>query len=488
MGTADQRGGLRLSRRDPRRGHGRARLRRRRHGHRRGQGDGPPGGQATVLRARAGTPAAQARGVGAASVHQLLRGGGGVRRCPFPLRLHAPARRRVRGRRLATWTRQSSPGALVAPTVPRRREVHRAGGDRGPAGRGICALAPVGDAASWRGTPSSCARATPSRTRSVRADWSSGCPAATPPLGPRRCSGRSTPSPSRSAPRSSSVTWPPRSSRSPPPTPSWPPRSRSSTPWRSCARPRAPTSRCSPTPSATTPASAAQFLNAGLGFGGGCLPKDIRGFMARAGELGAGDALTFLREVDAINQRRRVRAVDMAAELLDRPWPGSKVAVLGAAFKPDSDDIRDSPALNVAGRLHLLRGPRDRPRPPGSGQRTAELADVELLRHRSRRVHGRSPRAGPHRVGPVPRPRSRRPQGGRGNCEHRRRTQLPRSRSMVRRPAGPTARWGDHSSPDVRCRHRRRRDAGEDCVQDVAGMVVEPADHLDVRAGVRRAG
>jgi UDPglucose 6-dehydrogenase len=96
------------------------------------------------------------------------------------------------------------------------------------------------------------------------------------------------------------------------------------------------------------------FLNAGLGFGGGCLPKDIRGFMARAGELGAGDALTFLREVDAINQRRRARVVDMAAELLDRPWVGSKIAVLGAAFKPESDDIRDSPALNVAGRLHLF--------------------------------------------------------------------------------------------------------------------------------------
>ena len=97
-----------------------------------------------------------------------------------------------------------------------------------------------------------------------------------------------------------------------------------------------------------------RFLNAGLGFGGGCLPKDIRGFMARAGELGAGDALTFLREVDAINQRRRARVVDMAAELLDRPWPGAKIAILGAAFKPDSDDIRDSPALNVAGRLHLF--------------------------------------------------------------------------------------------------------------------------------------
>ena len=97
-----------------------------------------------------------------------------------------------------------------------------------------------------------------------------------------------------------------------------------------------------------------QFLNAGLGFGGGCLPKDIRGFMARAGEVGAGDALTFLREVDAINQRRRSRVVDVAAELVDRPWPVANVAVLGAAFKPDSDDIRDSPALNVAGRISLF--------------------------------------------------------------------------------------------------------------------------------------
>ena len=96
------------------------------------------------------------------------------------------------------------------------------------------------------------------------------------------------------------------------------------------------------------------FLNAGLGFGGGCLPKDIRAFIARAGELGAGDAVTFLREVDAINQRRRQRTVDMVGELLGRPWPGSRLAVLGAAFKPQSDDIRDSPALNVAGRLHLF--------------------------------------------------------------------------------------------------------------------------------------
>lgn len=97
------------------------------------------------------------------------------------------------------------------------------------------------------------------------------------------------------------------------------------------------------------------FLNAGLGFGGGCLPKDIRAFMARAGELGAEEALTFLREVDTINQRRRQRVVDLTKELLaDRSWAGSRVAVLGAAFKPDSDDVRDSPALNVAGRLHLF--------------------------------------------------------------------------------------------------------------------------------------
>jgi len=91
-----------------------------------------------------------------------------------------------------------------------------------------------------------------------------------------------------------------------------------------------------------------RFLQAGLGFGGGCLPKDIRAFMARAGELGADEALSFLKEVDAINLRRRARAVDLGRELLDGSFHGSRVAVLGAAFKPNSDDIRDSPALDVA--------------------------------------------------------------------------------------------------------------------------------------------
>ncbi|MGA8210501.1 MAG: UDP-glucose/GDP-mannose dehydrogenase family protein [Nocardioidaceae bacterium] len=96
-----------------------------------------------------------------------------------------------------------------------------------------------------------------------------------------------------------------------------------------------------------------KFLNAGLGFGGGCLPKDIRAFMARAGELGADQTLTFLREVDAINMRRRVRMVDLAREECGGSIVGRKVALLGAAFKPESDDVRDSPALSVAAQMQL---------------------------------------------------------------------------------------------------------------------------------------
>ncbi|MEZ0364168.1 UDP-glucose/GDP-mannose dehydrogenase family protein [Mycobacterium sp. pUA109] len=96
-----------------------------------------------------------------------------------------------------------------------------------------------------------------------------------------------------------------------------------------------------------------KFLNAGLGFGGGCLPKDIRAFMARAGELGADQALTFLREVDSINMRRRTRMVELATTACGGSLLGANIAVLGAAFKPESDDVRDSPALNVAGQLQL---------------------------------------------------------------------------------------------------------------------------------------
>lgn len=97
-----------------------------------------------------------------------------------------------------------------------------------------------------------------------------------------------------------------------------------------------------------------RFLNAGVGFGGGCLPKDIRAFTARAEELGRGESVAFLKEVDSINLRRRQRVVDIAVEELGGSAYQKRVAVLGLAFKPDSDDVRDSPALDVAVLLNGL--------------------------------------------------------------------------------------------------------------------------------------
>jgi UDPglucose 6-dehydrogenase len=102
------------------------------------------------------------------------------------------------------------------------------------------------------------------------------------------------------------------------------------------------------------PRIGAAALRPGLGFGGGCLPKDIRAFMARAEELGVEPALAFLRQVDDINLRRRARMVDLARELVGGSFAGRTVGVLGVAFKPDSDDIRDSPALDVAATIHGL--------------------------------------------------------------------------------------------------------------------------------------
>ncbi|MFF2261489.1 UDP-glucose dehydrogenase family protein [Streptomyces albidoflavus] len=93
-------------------------------------------------------------------------------------------------------------------------------------------------------------------------------------------------------------------------------------------------------------------MRPGLGFGGGCLPKDIRGFMARAGELGADQALNFLREVDSINTHRHERMLDLTREQLNGVIKSKRITVWGAAFKPDTDDIRDSPALAVAQALH----------------------------------------------------------------------------------------------------------------------------------------
>ena len=91
-----------------------------------------------------------------------------------------------------------------------------------------------------------------------------------------------------------------------------------------------------------------RFLQAGIGFGGGCLPKDIRAFMARSEELGTQQALEFLREIDSINLRARTRMIDLVRKDLGEDLRGKKIAVLGAAFKPDSDDVRDSPALDIA--------------------------------------------------------------------------------------------------------------------------------------------
>lgn len=96
------------------------------------------------------------------------------------------------------------------------------------------------------------------------------------------------------------------------------------------------------------PRIGSRFLQAGIGFGGGCLPKDIRAFMARAEELGAKQAVEFLKEIDAINLRARKRIIELVRKDLSDNLQGKKVAILGAAFKPDSDDVRDSPALDIA--------------------------------------------------------------------------------------------------------------------------------------------
>jgi UDPglucose 6-dehydrogenase len=99
------------------------------------------------------------------------------------------------------------------------------------------------------------------------------------------------------------------------------------------------------------PRIGSRFLQAGIGFGGGCLPKDIRAFMARAEELGARQAVEFLKEIDAINLRARQRIIELVRKDLSENLQGKKVAILGAAFKPDSDDVRDSPALDIAAQI-----------------------------------------------------------------------------------------------------------------------------------------
>jgi UDPglucose 6-dehydrogenase len=120
-----------------------------------------------------------------------------------------------------------------------------------------------------------------------------------------------------------------------------------------------------------------RFLQAGIGFGGGCLPKDIRAFVHRAGELGVEDAMSFLRHVDDVNQRQRERVVNVAQAMVDGDLAGARIAVWGAAFKPDSDDVRDSPALSIAGALSL-RGAQVRVYDPRAND-TARVAFPTLV-------------------------------------------------------------------------------------------------------------
>ena len=206
---------------------------------------------------------------------------------------------------------------------------------------------------SWSGTPSSCARASRSRTRCTPTGSSTASGRARAASGPRGCWTRCTPP------------------RSPTGTPKVETDLATAQLVKVAANSflatkisfiNAMAELCEATGADVTMLADAighdarigrKFLNAGVGFGGGCLPKDIRAFMARAGELGVDQALSFLREVDSINMRRRVRMVDLAREVCGGSIVGRRVAVLGAAFKPDSDDIRDSPALSVAAQMQL---------------------------------------------------------------------------------------------------------------------------------------
>jgi UDPglucose 6-dehydrogenase len=137
------------------------------------------------------------------------------------------------------------------------------------------------------------------------------------------------------------------------------------------------------------------FLRSGIGFGGGCLPKDIRAFQARAQELGVGEALRFLHEVDLINQRRRARVLQLASELLNRPagpagpdLSGVPVAVLGTTFKPNTDDVRDSPALAITRMLHKAGAEVTVYDPEGMEHARRELPDVSYAKTLTEAVTG----------------------------------------------------------------------------------------------------
>ena len=174
-----------------------------------------------------------------------------------------------------------------------------------------------------------------------------------------------------------------------------------------------------------------RFLDAGLGFGGGCLSKDIRAFMTRAGELGVGDSLTFLREVDSLNIRRRSRIVEITREECGS-LVGARVAILGSSFKPNTDDIRDSPALDVADQIQL-EGANVTVYDPKAADNSRKVFPTLNYGFSRRRFRCWSRRgACSHRVGRVPENATAR------TCRryevevHHRRAQLPRSAHMAR--------------------------------------------------------
>ena len=179
-----------------------------------------------------------------------------------------------------------------------------------------------------------------------------------------------------------------------------------------------------------------RFLKPGLGFGGGCLPKDIRAFTHRAKELGVGQAVGFLQEVDAINQRRRQRTVDLITEMACGDLAGVHVTVLGAAFKPDSDDIRDAPALDVARMLHQAGAKVTVYDPKAMDNARRSLPGPRLRRNpRSRRDRRRN-RGAPDRMGRLPPRRPRRAGRPGAAAEHRGRPARARRRSLPGRGLG----------------------------------------------------
>ncbi|MCJ1680479.1 UDP-glucose/GDP-mannose dehydrogenase family protein [Streptomyces sp. APSN-46.1] len=95
----------------------------------------------------------------------------------------------------------------------------------------------------------------------------------------------------------------------------------------------------------------------GIGYGGGCLPKDVRAFTASARQLGATDAAKLLRAAEEINESRTAVAMALITRALGgRPLKAARVTVWGAAFKPGTNDVRESPALALAHALQQAGG------------------------------------------------------------------------------------------------------------------------------------